>query len=395
MKLTATLFAFCVAALLALGLVMLYSASSVQVGTTFLLSQLMWGGVGLVACAVMMSLDYRDFKKGAWGLFGIATILLILVLLIAAKRNGARRWLTLAGQSFQPSELAKLALVVCVAWYGDTCRRHMHTFWRGLAIPGIFIGPTLGLIVLEPDFGTTILLASVSLIMLVLAGARLRWIVPPALVAAVILGAVVWHNENRRERIMNWWYLREALAVDTKTLPPDVVQRLEESKRGVNHQAWEAMLAFGSGGPKGLGLGNGRQKHGFIPEHQTDFIFSVIGEELGLVATLGVVAVFMVLVVCGLVIGWNAPDIFGFLLASGLTCLIGLQAFINLAVVTSLVPNKGLPLPFISKGGSSLMIMLACAGVILSVARQAGRQTVTEPALMGEERPLAPQDNIT
>jgi cell division protein FtsW len=384
--------------LLAVGLVTLYSASFMQItskgemlGAKSLVSQMVWGAVGLVACGVIMCLDYQRLKKVAWPLFGLAVLLLVAVLIFGPKRNGAHRWLIVFGQSFQPSELAKMALILVVAWYGEECRKHMQSFLRGLVAPGIFIGLILGLIIVEPDFGTTALLAAVSVIMLILADARQRYIFPPVLLAVGILAAVVWHNDMRRERVLNWWYLSQALD-DTSHLTPQELQRLEDSKKGVNHQAWEAMLAFGAGGVKGQGLGNGRQKQGFIPEHQTDFIFSVLGEELGLVATISVVVAFVVLVICGLVIAWNAVDQFGFLLAAGFTSLIGLQAFINLAVVTSLMPNKGLPLPFVSKGGSNLMILLACVGVILSVARQAGTQPATEAALMDQERSPVSQD---
>jgi cell division protein FtsW len=150
------------------------------------------------------------------------------------------------------------------------------------------------------------------------------------------------------------------------------------------------MLALGSGGWTGLGLGNGRQKLGFVPEHHTDFIFSIIGEELGLVATLAVVIAFIVLVVCGICIAWSARDTFGQLLATGITFLIGLQAFINIGVVTSALPNKGLPLPFISYGGSNLLAMLACVGLLFSIARQAAPETAVEDDELDFNRPLIP-----
>jgi len=151
------------------------------------------------------------------------------------------------------------------------------------------------------------------------------------------------------------------------------------------------MLALGSGGWSGLGLGNGRQKFGFLPEHQTDFIFANIGEELGLVATLGVVAAFVVLLLCGIYIAWHSRDTFGLLLATGLTFLIGLQAFINIGVVTSALPNKGLPLPFISRGGSNLFLMLVCVGLLLSVARRASENRATAPNSLDLEETAMPQ----
>jgi cell division protein FtsW len=164
---------------------------------------------------------------------------------------------------------------------------------------------------------------------------------------------------------------------------------LEESKTGVGYQAYQAMIALGSGGWFGLGLGNGRQKLGFVPEHHTDFILSIVGEELGLVATMGVIFAFVLIVICGVYIATHARDTFGTLLATGITFLIGLQAFINIGVVTSALPNKGLALPFISYGGSSLLAMLACVGLLFSVARQGreGELRTINPFAPGEMPP--------
>jgi cell division protein FtsW len=187
-----------------------------------------------------------------------------------------------------------------------------------------------------------------------------RWvcIVPPSVLALAYLGFSLWHDPMRMKRIFSW--------LD-----------LEESRSGVGYQAYQAMVALGAGGWTGLGLGNGRQKLGFVPEHHTDFIFSIIGEELGLVSTLLVVAAFLAIVICGVIIAFRASDLFGMLLACGVSFLVGLQALINIGVVTSALPNKGLPLPFISYGGSSLVVMLTCVGLLLSVARRA-RQTESE-----------------
>ena len=164
---------------------------------------------------------------------------------------------------------------------------------------------------------------------------------------------------------------------------------LEQNKDGVGYQAYQAMIALGSGGWTGLGLGNGRQKLGFVPEHHTDFIFSIIGEELGLVATLLVIVAFVVIAVCGFYIALQARDTFGTLLATGITLLISLQAAINIGVVTSALPNKGLPLPFISYGGSSLLAMLTCVGILLSVARQAVPVKISAPEFVADDNPFA------
>jgi cell division protein FtsW len=363
MKFAVTTLVFCVAALLALGMVMLYSSSMTEVGTHYLIMQLIWCALGLVFCVAAASLDYRLFKKIAWPLFGVAVVLIALVLVpceFTRKINGARRWFDFFGVRFQPSELAKLALIVVIAWYGDRFQRQMPTLRKGILIPGLIIGVVLGLVIKEPDFGSTILLASVGGTMLLIAGAQWKFIVPPVLIATAVLIVVIYHDPMRSERVYSWLHL-------------------EETKHDKGHQAYQAMLALGAGGWTGLGLGNGRQKLGFIPEHHTDFILSIIGEELGLIATLLVVLGFVVFVACGIYIAYRARDAFGMLLAAGLTLLIGMQAAINIGVVTSALPNKGLPLPFISYGGSNLLAMLTCVGILISVARKA---RVTEEGLV-------------
>jgi cell division protein FtsW len=357
MKVAVTTLAFCVAALLALGLVMLYSSSMTQVGAHYLMLQLVWCALGLVLCVAATVLDYQLLKKIAWPVFIFALVLLVLVLLplphgITKKINGAHRWFILPGMRLQPSEFAKLALVIMLAWCGDRYQRQMQNWKRGIVFPGILIALVLGLIFVEPDRGTTILLAAVSGSLLLVAGVRWKHILVPASVGAAGLAVSILHDPMRMNRIFSWW-------------------DLEQHKDGVGYQAYQAMIALGSGGWTGLGLGNGRQKLGFVPEHHTDFIFSIIGEELGLIATLLIIVAFVVVAVCGIYIALNARDTFGFLLATGSTFLIGLQAAINIGVVTSALPNKGLPLPFISYGGSNLLAMLTCVGILFSVARHA------------------------
>ncbi len=352
MKLAVTILAFCVAALLALGMVMLYSSSMTQVGAHFLIMQSLWCLIGLGLCLTAALADYRWLKKINWPLLAFAVLLLAAVLVAGRRINGAKRWLYFHGVQFQPSELAKLALIITLAWYGEHYQRQMPTWKRGVLIPGLIIGLVLGLIFIEPDRGTTILLASVSAALLLVAGVRWRYFVPPILLGILGLGFSLWHDPMRMRRIFSWL-------------------NLEEHKSGTGYQAYQAMLALGSGGWTGLGLGDSRQKLGYVPEHHTDFILSIIGEELGLIATLLVVLAFVVIIWCGFYIARHACDAFGMLLASGITFLIGLQAFINIGVVTSALPNKGLPLPFISYGGSNLLAMLACVGLLLSIARKA------------------------
>ncbi len=372
MKLAATTLVFCVAALMSLGMVMLYSSSMAQVGARYLIMQLVWGALGLVACGVAAAVDYRLLKKFALPMLIFSVLLLALVLVpipdICMRINGARRWINLGVARFQPSELAKLALIMTLAWYVDAHPRCMSTFRRGLVLPGAMIGVVLGLIFVEPDRGTTILLAVVCGTMLLIAGVRWRYVVPVVLAGTCFLAYSVWHDPIRSKRVVAW--LNQG-----------------ENKNEVGYQAYQAMLALGSGGWSGLGLGNGRQKLGFVPEHHTDFIFSIIGEELGVNATLLVVLAYVLIFVCGLIIATRARETFGMLLATGISFLIGLQAFINIGVVTSALPNKGLPLPFISYGGSNLLMMLIGVGLLLSVARQARLTQPIASETMDQERP--------
>ena len=354
MKVAVTILVFCVAALLALGMVMLYSSSMAQVGAHYLAMQLVWCVLGLVACVVTTMVDYRQLKRIWWVPLGIAVLMLALVLNkhIGSRINGARRWFSFGGMHFQPSEFAKIALIIALAWYGEHFQRQMPLWKRGILIPGLLIGLTVGLIFKEPDVGNALVLATVSGILLLIAGIRLNYFLPPVIAAAIGVGVFIYYNPMRSDRIHSWLHV-------------------EETRRDTGLQAYEAMVALGSGGLTGKGLGDGRQKLGFVPEHHTDFILSIIGEELGLIATLLVIAAFVAIVFCGIYIAMSSIDTFGLLLGSGITFLIGLQAFINIGVVTSALPNKGLPLPFISYGGSNLLIMLASVGVLLSIARQA------------------------
>jgi len=353
MKLAVTLLVFCVTALLALGLTMLYSSTMGQPGAHYFLKQLVWCPFALALCVGAASLDYRLLKKIAVPLLITSVVLLGLVLEhhIGLRINNARRWLGHGSLRLQPSELAKLSLIIALAWYGEHFQRQMHTWKRGVVFPAAIVAVVLGLIFVEPDRGTTILMASVAGIMLVIAGVRWVYIVPSVCAALSALAISLYYDPMRSRRISAWL-------------------NMEQHKEGVGYQAYHAMLALGSGGWTGLGLGNGLQKLGFVPENHTDFILSIIGEELGAVATLLVVLGFVTILSCGLFIACSARDTFVLLLGSGISFLIALQALINIGVTTSALPNKGLPLPFVSYGGSNLLIMLASIGLLISIARQ-------------------------
>lgn len=357
-----------------LGLVMLYSAGDVQKagGTIFFKSQLVACGVGMVLCLFMAWVDHRFWKKWLWLLIPVAVALLVWVL-FQKKTNGARRWFYLPGGfAFQPSEFAKIVLLLFLAWYGERFRHRMETFGKGIVRPGLVACVFVGLILLEPDVGTALLLAGMTGLVLLLAGAKARYCFGPALVAMLALGTFVKYNPVRSERIYAW-------------LHP------EETRRGVGMQAWESRVAFGAGGLAGRGLGNSRQKYSFISEHHTDFIFPIVGEELGLIASVSIVLLFVTLVMAGFTIARHAPDLYGLLLGAGITLLIGVQAFVNIAVVTGVFPNKGLPLPFISSGGSNLILMLGCVGILINIARHARSDALTDADDVPDPTALTPQ----
>ena len=383
MKVALTTLSVCVAGLLALGLVMLYSSSMVmtdkrtqiEVGAKMLQMQVMWCVLGIIVCAVIAVLDYQWLKKMAWPIFigtlGLAA--LVFVPHLGMKLNGARRWIHVPGATLQPSEMVKLGLIIIVAWYVDRSQRKMKTFLRGIVYPGAIIIVALGLIFIEPDRGTTILLAGVTGWMLIIGGVRWLHLIPVGVLAAGALAFSIAHDGMRSGRINAW-------------LHPDA------HASGAALQATQAKIAIGSGGLLGLGLGDGRQKLGFLPYIHSDFIFANIGEELGLAATAFVVIAFLLIGGIGIYISVHARDQFGSQLAIGVSSLICFQAILNIAVVTDLFPNKGLALPFISCGGSSLLAMLMGVGILFSVARQAvpGKvSTVAGTDSGGHDNPFA------
>ncbi len=375
MKAATSLLLFSVLGLLVLGIVMLVSASTGQQEARYLIMQPIWAGVGLVGLLVAASGDYRWIKKFWWALLALAVVLLALVWVphVGIMKNGARRWIGFESFRLQPSEFAKIALIISIAWYGERFQRHMGTFTRGVLIPGVGIGSVLFLIFKEPDVGTTLLLAGVSSVMLLVAGLRWRYVLPPLVAGLIGITAFIAQDSVRSQRIHAW-------------LHP------EETRLDKGMQTYQAMAALGSGGLKGVGLGEGRQKLGFVPEHHTDFILSVVGEELGLAATLSVILAFMVILFCGIYIAWNAADTFGMLIATGITFLIAMQVVINIGVVTGSLPNKGLALPFISYGGSNLVIMMGCIGLLINIGRHATCNLTSRSGVMDMDELAAPEN---
>ena len=353
----ATVIVVCALGLTFLGLTILFSASAwFKQGPYYYLNKQV---VGVVAAAVLcfvvsrINLDYA--RRYAWWIAGALGVLLFLVLIphIGIEVKGSRRWLGIGALRLQVSEFAKLGLVFCLAHYLALNQTRIGEFKRGYAIPlGITFG-FAGLVVLEPDFGTAALMIAVGLVMLFLAGARWRYILPTIAFVGAAFSLLVIFTPNRLRRMMEF---------------------LSEEK---SYQLRQALAAFAAGGTDGSGLGQGRQQLSYLPEAHTDFIFSVVGEELGLICTLGVVAVFTVIFIAGLVHLRRAPNMFQFLLVLGCVLLICVQAIVNLGVVTGVFPTKGMSLPFISAGLSNLLLMGMLVGVILNTQRTWGRAALS------------------
>jgi cell division protein FtsW len=342
--------------LLTVGVVMLFSTSAVYARERYgdqhylLKRQLVWLLVGAVACVAAARVPYPRWRGVCTGFLIVSAVMLALVLVphVGLKVGGARRWLGLGPMRFQPSEFAKLALVIWLAHWLAKEKRRINRFGRGFAVPMGVLGCLLLLVLAEPDFGSTALLASVSFALMFIAGVRLRFLVPTALAGAGGFVGLMIHNPERSRRLLAF--------LD-----------LEKYKQGAGYQVWQAILAFGSGGFNGLGLGNSRQKMFYLPEAHTDFIFPIVGEELGLVGTLGILLAFALLIVCAVIISLRASDLYGQYLGLGIALLIAMQALINIGVVTAWLPTKGLPLPFISFGGSNLVLNMAAVGVLLNI----------------------------
>ncbi|HVY61973.1 MAG TPA: putative lipid II flippase FtsW [Planctomycetota bacterium] len=343
-----------VLALVSLGIVMVWSTTAVvrdaKVGdpTEFLRKQVLWTMLGAIAMALAWATDYHAILKWRKHAVGVVAIALVAVF-ATTPHKGARRWFDLGGAHIQPSELAKTASILYLVGH-CAVRERLETL-RG-AIEGLgVLGLLVGLIALEPDLGTAALIAMTGALILLVAGVRLKHMFAlgtPAAIVGILGGLTRHHAQNRLKGFLN----------------------PEADPLGVNYQIRQALIALGSGGPTGLGLGDSKQKLFFLPDDHTDFILAIIGEELGLVGTLCVLALFAALVVFGIRVAIRAKDREGFLLALGVTAIIGLQAAMNVAVVTASMPNKGISLPFISFGGSSLVVAMAGVGLLLNVASQ-------------------------
>lgn len=344
--------------LVVLGVLMVFSASAVMAGERFgspyhfFLRQLGWAIAGLAAMAAAMNLDYRRWKKPAiiFSFLGVTTLLLLAVFFLDRSHN-THRWIKLGFMSFQPSELAKPALILFLAFFLESRAKAMDD-WRHTLLPAVLpVFLFAGLIMKQPDLGTALVCLGVAAAILYAAGMRLRYfaygLVPIIPVLCYMLFFVPW----RLARIL-------------------VFIHPERDPQGIGFHINQSLIAVGTGGITGLGLMEGKQKLFYLPEPQTDFIFAVIAEELGLLGTVAVVALFGVFCYRGMRAAIRTSDLFGRFLAVGITGTVAIQAFFNISVVLGLLPTKGIPLPFISYGGSSLFITLACVGVLLNISQQ-------------------------
>ncbi len=341
-----------------IGLVMVFSASAIVAGNRFhdsgffLKRQIAWLAFGFLLMHLTSHIDYTLWKKLSIPMLFCMLLLLVMVLVpglgVAAK--GARRWLRFGPISMQPAELVKLVVVIYMASYLTRKKDKIALFREGLLPALIVLGLLSGLVLIEPDLGTVVVIGLVTIGLCFLAGARISHLVTLALCAVPVVMVLVLGSSYRRQRLMTF-----------------LAPWKEASAAGF--QITQSFLAFGSGGPFGVGLGEGKQKLYFLPEAHTDFVLSLVGEELGLLGTVTVILLFAVFVWRGFQIAARARVPFGQHLGMGITLLIGGQALVNAAVVTGLLPTKGLTLPFVSYGGSSLVVSLIGVGILLSISR--------------------------
>jgi cell division protein FtsW len=362
-----------VMALTALGIVMVYSSSSVRSYFSSSdpaaqgLEQLVWAGMGLTGLLVASRIDFRHLRYLAIPFYVITLLLLIAVLVpgIGSEINGSRRWIVLPGfGSLQPAEFAKLAIVLYLAHWLDRRGREARSFWNGLVPFTMLVTPGFFLIAMEPDLGTAGVYAIVALSLFFMAGANLLYLGAIGASAAAVAWLMISATSYQMERVQTF-------------LDPF------RDPLGAGYNTIQALLALGLGGITGLGLGESRMKYLYLPAPSTDFIFAIIGEEWGLIGSLAVVALFVVIAYQGYRIAITAPDTFSGLVACGITTWLVVQACINMMVVTALMPVTGIPLPFISAGGSALTINLAAVGILLSISRETSQTGSLRDAVFG------------
>ena len=358
---------YLVTTLLVIGVIMIYSTSSAKTTegagsmNIIFLKHVAWVIIAVTGMLIMMRTDYHYLQKYSMVIFIVALAGLAVVLIpeIGAKINGSRRWIRVGVFGYQPSEFAKLAMIIFMSGYIAKNREKMATFTKGFVIPIIFIGVVSLLILKEPDFGTAMFITAVSFILIMVGGTRIVYVIF-TLIASIphiyqIMHKIPTYQHNRLLAFLDPW----------------------KDPMGIGYQIIQSWIALGSGGIAGLGLGESRQKLFFLPMSDNDFVFSIIGEEFGFMGTTCIIIMFALFAWQGMRICKTAPDAFGFFLALGITASIALQAAINVAVVTGSIPPKGLPLPFISTGGSSILLSLLGVGILLNIARQSENSDVS------------------
>ncbi len=344
--------------LLAGGIIMVSSASSAYAlyhfknSYHFLAKQLMWAGMGIVVMLTISKIDYRLWRKfsGLFYFIGIALLLIVLIPHIGVNRNGAQRWIDLGFTEFQPSEIMKLALIVYFAHKLSKIKDTITSFWHGFMPYMMWVGLIVGLLMLQPHMSAAGVVILIALVMLFAAGAKIWHFFIISLPAAGLMFAAILVAPYRMQRLLTFF--------DPWSDP-----------RGDGWQIIQSLYAIGSGSLFGLGLGRSRQKFLYIPEPHNDFIFSILAEELGFIGVLVVMILFLIFIWRGLRVAMHAPDSFGSLLAAGITSLVAIQVLINVAVVTSSMPVTGMPLPFFSYGGSSLLFLMVSMGILLNISR--------------------------
>lgn len=361
-------------ALVGLGLVMLYSASAVMASQRMANPHVLLVGqtekvvIGVALMLAALQIDYRWYQRLVYPILGVTFITLILVIIpeIGSVHNGARRWLTVAGFGFQPAELAKLTAVMFLAYSIGKKGKRMGSFTIGF-LPHLFmIGLMVGLLMLQPDFGTSVMLIGIMMLLLFVSGAKLSYLFLMTIGGSLAAYFAISGSEYRMRRILAF-------------LDP------WSHRQDIGYQISESLIAIGSGGLSGRGLGEGAGKLGYVPELWNDFIATIIAEELGILGVVVVIALFLVILWRGYRIAFQATDAFGMYLAFGITSMFTMQAMMNLFVVTGMLPTKGLTLPFVSFGGTSMIVALVSVGILLNISRnEPDRWEMRKEARMAE-----------
>ncbi len=374
----------CVAALAGMGLIFVASASSERAmqnygdAQYFLKRQLIWMAISLALGFAAARFDYHHWDKNRWLWLAVLIVIIggllaVFVPGIGIRSHGSSRWIGHGALRFQPSELAKLATVILMsAWMAHIGWR-VRTFRKGFLIPVGVLAACLGLLLKEPDFGATLVTAMVGVGIMFVAGVRWVYVIGAGFLGSLGFLIMILHDQVRSERVMVYAIqafgktslLTEQFAALLGKSVDQVLQDVEKSNRG--HQPEQSRMAFINGGEWGVGLNNSMQKHYYLPEAHTDYIYAIVGEEWGLPATMGILLAFGGILVCGLLIAARAPDRLGRLIAFGLTLLLVFQALFNIGVVTDMLPSKGLALPFISYGGSNLITAFVAIGILINI----------------------------